>query len=147
MVGAKLLIFGVLMVLVPIIALLIDYGYSGLLFGFEIGVMPILYGGLLQGIYVLFLLSCLTWGVLIRRPIPAGFLTLVTAFGIHFISSLLNIQRWTPSGLLVEAQKLMPSVNPSLLIPIAVTALIIVFMTVLTLSRLRNLEWNVRAAQ
>ena len=146
MVGAKLLVFGVLMVLVPIIALLADYGYSGLLFGFEIGVIPILYGGLLQGIYVLFLLSCLmTWGVLIRRPIPAGFLTLVTAFGIHFISSLLNIQRWTPSGLLVEAQKLMPSVTPSLLIPIAVTALIIVFMTVLTLSRLRNLEWNVRA--
>ena len=62
MVGAKLLVFGVLMVLVPIIALLVDYGYSGLLFGFEIGVIPILYGGLLQGIYVLFLLSCLmTW--------------------------------------------------------------------------------------
>ena len=137
--------FRFLMVLVPIIALLVDYvilGYSWL----ETE-LSLFYDGLLQD-YVLFLLSCLmTWGVLIRRPIPAGFLTLVTAFGIHFISSLLNIQRWTPSGLLVEAQKLMPSVTPSLLIPIAVTALIIVFMTVLTLSRLRNLEWNVRAAQ
>ena len=62
-------------------------------------------------------------------------------------SSLLNVQRWTPSGLLVEAQKLMPSVIPSLLIPIAVTALLIVFMMVLTLSKLRHLECNVRATQ
>lgn len=74
-----------------------------------------------------------------------GFLTLASAFGIHFISSLFNIHRWTPSGLLVEAQKLMPSINPSLLIPMAVTVLLIIVMTVLTLSRLRQLEWNVRA--
>lgn len=148
MIGAKLLVFGFLMLLIPIIALLVDYGYSGLIFGFEIGVMPILYGGLLQGIYILFLISCLMmWGVFIRKPIPAGFLTLTTALGMHFISSLFDVWIWTPSGLLVEAQKLMPSVTPSLLIPIGVTALIIVFMTVLTLSRLRNLEWNVRGTQ
>jgi glucose-6-phosphate-specific signal transduction histidine kinase len=36
----ELLVFGVLMVLIPIIALLVDYGYSGLLFGFEIGALP-----------------------------------------------------------------------------------------------------------
>lgn len=97
MIGAKLLVFGVLMVLIPIMALLVDYGYSGLLFGFEISVMPILYGGLLQGIYVLFLLSCLMlWGVLMRKPISAGFLTLTTTFGIHFISSLLRFTKWTP---------------------------------------------------
>jgi hypothetical protein len=146
MVGAKLLVFGVLMLLIPIITLLVDYGYSGFLFGFEIGIIAILYGGLLQGIYVLFLLSCLImWGVILKRPIPARFLTLVTAFGIHFISSLLRFGKWTPSGLLVEAQKLMPSVTSSLLIPIAVTVLLIVFMTVLTLSRLRQLELNARA--
>jgi hypothetical protein len=87
------------------------------------------------------------WGVIIGKPIPVGFLTLITAFGIHFISSLLSVQRWTPSGLLVEAQKLIPSVNPSLFILMAVTLLLIVFMTALTLLKLRYLEWNVRAAQ
>jgi hypothetical protein len=148
MIGAKLIVFGILIVVIFALSLLADYAYSGLLFGFEIGVLPILYGGLLQGIYVLFLISCLMmWGALLKNPIPAGFLTLATAFGTHFISSLLNVIRWMPSGLLVEAQKLMPSVAPSLLMPIAVTALLIVFMTVLTLSKLRHLEWNVRAAQ
>jgi hypothetical protein len=145
MLGAKLLVFGALLVMIPVFALLADYGYSGLLFGFEIGVLPILYSGLLQGIYVLFLLFCLMmWGVLLKRPFPAGFMTLATAFGIHFISSLLNIQSRTPSGLLVEAQKLMPSVAPSLYLPLSVTIVFMIFMMTCTLSRLRRMEWNVR---
>lgn len=145
MVGAKLLVFGVLMVLIPIIALLVDYGYSGLLFGFEIGALPILYGGLLQGIYVLFLLSCLMmWGVLLKKPISAGFLTLATAFGIHFISSLLQFVEWTPSGLLAHGNKLTPTLDSTLLIPLGMTVLLIVLMITLTLSRLKRMEWNTR---
>lgn len=74
MIGAKLLAFGTVLVLTPILALLADYSYSGLLFGFEIGVFPILYGGLLQGVYMLFLLACLImWGVLMKKPIPRRF--------------------------------------------------------------------------
>jgi ABC-type transport system involved in multi-copper enzyme maturation permease subunit len=53
MIAAKLLVLGALMVVIPTLALLADYAYSGLLFGFEIGILPIVYGGLLQGIYVL----------------------------------------------------------------------------------------------
>lgn len=145
MIGAKLLVFGALLIMVPILALLADYGYAGLLFGFEIGILPILYGGLLQGIYMLLLLSCLMmWGALLKKPIPAGCLTLATAFGLHFISSLLCIPEWTPSGLLVEAQKLIPAAASSLFIPLAVTMLLIVLMTLLTLWRLKRMEWNTR---
>jgi len=145
MLGAKLLVFGSLLVTIPVLALLADYGYSGLLFGFEIGILPILYSGLLQGIYALFLLFCLMMcGVLLKRPVPAGFMTLAAAFGLHFISSLLNIQSWTPSGLLSEAQKLMPSVAPSLFLPLSVTIVLMILMMVFTLSRLRRMEWNVR---
>lgn len=145
MLGAKLLVFGTLLVMIPVIALLVDYGYSELLFGFEIGILPILYAGLLQGIYVLFLLFCLMmWGILVKRPIAAGFITLAMAFGIHFISSLLNVQSWTPSGLLVEAEKLIPSVAPSLFLPLSVTILLMISMMAFTLSRLRRMEWNVR---
>lgn len=145
MLGAKLVVFGALLIMLPVLALLVDYGYSGLLFGFEIGVLPILYGGLLQGIYMLFLLSCLMmWGVLMQKPIPAGFMTLATAFGIHFISSLLKIQKWTPSGLLAEAQKLMPTVAPSVFAPLSMTIVLIIFMMSLALSRLSGMEWNGR---
>ena len=148
MIGAKLLAFGTVLVLTPILALLADYSYSGLLFGFEIGVFPILYGGLLQGVYMLFLLACLImWGVLMKKPIPAGFLTLATAYGIHFIASLLNVVVWTPSGLLEEAVKLTPTATPSLFIPLAVTLLLVIVMIALTLSRFKRMEWNTRYAQ
>jgi hypothetical protein len=145
MLFAKLLVFGALLTTVPVLALLADYAYSGFLFGFEVGIVPILYGGLLQGIYMLFLLSCLLmWGAFMKKPIPAGFLTLATAYGIHFISSLLSVQEWTPSGLLLEAQSLTPAAASSLLVSLAVTILLIVLMAVLTLSRLRRMEWNTR---
>lgn len=145
MVGAKLTVFGVLLVTVSVLALLADYGYSGLLFGFEVEFFPVLYGGILQGIYMLFLLSCLImWGVFMKKPIPTGFLTLATAYGIHFISSLLGVQHWTPSGLLTEAQRLIPEINKSLFIPLAVTVLLISFMTAFAVYRLRRIEWNSR---
>lgn len=144
-VGAKLLVFGILLLLIPIFSLLVDYVYSGFLFEYEIGIIPILYGGLLQGIYMQFLLACLLmWGVFLRKPIPAGFLTLATAYGIHFIASLLQFQQWTPSGLLIEAQRLAPGFASPLLIPLAVTVLTIFLMIFSTLSRLKRLEWNMR---
>lgn len=148
MIGAKLLVFGVLLMLTPILALLADYGYSGLLFGFEIGIWPIFYGGLLQGIYMVFLLACLIlWGVLSKKPIPTGFLTLATAYGIHFIGSLFGVLMWTPSGLLEEAVKLTPTVTPAPLMPLAVTLLLVAAMTAFALSRLRHMEWNARYTQ
>ena len=148
MIFAKLLVFGALLMLTPILALLADYGYSGLLFGFEVGLGPILYGGLLQGVYMLFLLACvILWGVLVKKPIPAGFLTLATAYGMHFIGSLFGVLAWTPSGLLAEAARLAPAVAPSLFVPLAVTLLLVAAMTTLTLSRLKGVEWSVRYAQ
>ena len=148
MVGSKLLVFGALLVMAPMVALLADYGYSGLLFGFEVGIVPILYGGLLQGVYMLFLLSCLImWGVFMKKPIPTGFLTLVTAYGIHFLSSLFRVQAWTPSGLLMEAEKLIPAAGSPPFLSLAVTALLMVLMTALTLARLRRMEWNARIMQ
>lgn len=145
MIGAKLLVFGSLLILVPIIALFADYGYSGILYGFEMNLLPILFSGLLQGIYVLFLLSCLMmWGVLLKRPIPAGFMTLAVAFGIHFVSSLLRFEEWTPSGLLAHADRLTPTLDSALFIPLVMTVILIVLMLALTLSRLKCMEWNTR---
>ena len=147
MIGAKLLVFGVLMVIIPTLALVADYLYSGLLFGFEIGILPILYGGLLQGVYVFFLLSCLImWGVLLKSPIAAGFLTLGTAFGTHLVSSLFRVGKWTPSGLLAHANALTPRADSSLLIPLSMTAIWIIVMTLITFAQLKHMEWNTRNA-
>jgi hypothetical protein len=145
MLGATLRVFGAALITIPIIALLADYSYSGILFGFEVGVMPVLYGGLLQGIYMLFLLACLImWGVLMKKPVPAGFMTLATAFGIHFSSSLLKIYEWTPSGLLAHANMLTPSLDLTLFVPLGITIVLIVLMMLIALLRLKRMEWNTR---
>lgn len=145
MILAKFLVFGALVVIVSILALLADYVYSGFLFSFQIGIFPILYSGLLQGIYMLFLLSCLImWGVLMKKPIPAGFCTLSTAFGLHFISSLLHFHEWTPSGLISHATELSPAFDSSLLIPLGMTILLVISMIVIALARLKRMEWSTR---
>lgn len=146
-VGAKLAVFGILLVLVTVLSLFADYIYSGMLFSFEIGPLPILYGGLLQGTYMIFLISCLImWGSIMKNPIATGFLTLVTAYGIHFLSGLFRITEYTPSGLLLEAQRLTLDPSKFFLVTVIITFVSITSMIFLTLFRLKEMEWNERSS-
>jgi hypothetical protein len=144
-VGAKFIVFGVMLVLAPTFAIIVDYLYSGLLFSFEIGIMPIIRSGLLQGGYMLFLLaSLIMWGSLTKKPIATGFLTLLTVFGTHFIGSTLKIQEFLPSGLLEEAQMLAVIPASTLIQTVCITVGIILTFTAITMLRLKSMEWNER---
>ncbi len=144
-VTAKLLVFGSVLVLSPTVALLVNYLYAGLLFSFDVSLMPIIRGGLLQGAYMVFLLACLLlWGAIVKKPIAAGIITLATGYGLSFIGGLLRIQSWLPSGLLNEAQLLDTTVSPKLLQTLSVTIAIILAMTTITWLRLKTMEWNER---
>jgi ABC-type transport system involved in multi-copper enzyme maturation permease subunit len=146
-VGAKLLIFGFALILISLAALMVNYLYAGLLFSFDVKIFPIIQAGILQGIYMNFLLACvILWGAVAKRPIPTGFLTLVTAFGLHFIGSLLGIHAWLPSGLLEQAQHLIESPESSMILTLTITNLLIFAMFALALVRLKNIEWNERQA-
>ncbi len=143
--GAKLLVFGAVLVLILTTALAIDYAYAGLLFSFDIGFLPILRGGLLQGVYMVFLTaSLLMWGAIIKKPIAAGFVTLGVAYGASYLGSLLHISAYLPSGLLDAAMSLSTAPAPNMMRTLLITiALILVFMEI-TLLRLRHMEWNQR---
>lgn len=142
---AKLLVFGTLLVLAQIVALVVNYVYAGLLFSFELKLQPILKGGVLQGIYMVFLLACLiTWGAILKKSIPAGFLSLITVFGLHFLGSLLGIQAYLPSGLLFEAQQLTVASSSTLAQALCITVVLIALMIVITLVRLKRITWNER---
>lgn len=137
---SKMAVFGVSLVLVSMVALLSNYMYSGILFGFEIqGAMPVIRAGLLQGVYMIFVLSLLVFlGTLLRNQIVVGLLTLLTAYGTRMIGNFLNINEFTPSGLLTEAAKLSNSADSGVYITIAITVVIIAILTaasVLKLSR------------
>ena len=126
-------------------ALVIDYLYAGVLFSFDIALMPIVRAGLLQGIYMVFLLACLIlWGSIIKKPIAAGFMSLATSFGLHFLGGLLDIHTWLPSGLLIDAQLLAVEPAPTLVWTLLITLAIILAMVWTSGLLLKKMEWNVR---
>ncbi len=144
-IGAKILVFGTVLILTPTISLIVDYVYAGLLFSFDIGIAPILRAGLLQGVYMVFLLLCLImWGSIFKKPVATGALALVTAFGLHFIGGAMGIHAYLPSGLLAEAQLLTVVPNASLIQTLCITTGIIIVFAFITLLRLKKLEWNER---
>ena len=146
-VSAKMLVFGTVLILAPTLSLIVNYVYSGLLFAFDIGIGPVIRGGLLQGVYMVFLLACLImWGSIIKKPIAAGFVSLVTAFGLHFVGSAFSISAYLPSGLLDEAQQLAVIPAASLIQTLCMTAGIIGVFAAVTLIRLKHMEWNERSA-
>lgn len=143
--AAKMIVFGGVLLLAPTAALLIDYMYSGLLFSFEVGIAPIVRGGLLQGIFMVFVLTCLVmFGTWLKKPIPTGFITLAFVYGLHFLGSILKIDPYLPSGLLAEAQQLSIIPASSLGQTLMVSISIILLMIGITIARLKSMEWNER---
>lgn len=146
LVTAKMLVFGTMLTLSTTFSLLIDYAYSGLLFSFEIGIMPIIRGGLLQGFYMVFLLAnVIMWGTILKKPITTGFVTLAIAFGQQFLAGIFDIQTYLPAGLLAEAQQLTVTPANTLYQTLLITSGIILVLMMITLMRLKRMEFNERA--
>lgn len=143
--GSKIIVFGTAVLCISLMASIASYLYSGYLYSFEIGVLPVLMSAFLQGIYMIFLVLCAAmWGSIIKKPIATGFVTLLTAYGLHFIGELLDIHEWLPSGLLIQAQRLTSLSDASIFATIGITSILSIFMYVITLRRLQSLEWNER---
>jgi hypothetical protein len=146
-VSAKLAVFGPALVIILLAALIADWAYSGVLMGFEVPLMPVVWGGLLQGMYMVFILSCLMmFGSLLARPIASGVLTLIAAYGSHYIGGAFGIGEYMPSGLLGAAASLSnetAEVLPALLITAGASAL----LCVLSLSRLKRIELGIGGAK
>ena len=143
--GSKVVVFGSAVLCISLMASIASYLYSGYLYSFEINVLPVLNSAFLLGIYMIFLvLSAAMWGSILKKPIATGFMTLLTAYGLHFLGELLDIHRWLPSGLLIQAQRLTSLSDASIFATIGITSILSIFMYVITLRRLFSLEWNER---
>lgn len=142
---AKMLVFGLILSLVQCISTFATYVYSGVLFSFELDTGPVIISGILQGVYMIFLLSCiLMWGASIKRPIPTGFATLATVYGMHFLGSIFNMGKYLPSGLLVEANKMRSGSILQIAGMMLPTLVLIVLMTLAAAARMKGLTWNER---
>ncbi len=139
-IAAKMLVFGTAVLLIPLAALVTGYLYAGLLFSFDTGILPVITGGLLQGFYMVYLLSLLLlFGTLTKNPIATALLTLAVNYGLYFAGSLLDIHRYLPSGLLREAQQLQNTIP---LQAAVITLAIIIACAFLASRTLQTLEWS-----
>ena len=138
----KILIYGTFLLLVTTICAWINYAYAGVLFGFSLpSAVPALRAGLLQGVHMLFVLALLIFiGALVRKPIAAGLLTLLTVFITRAVGGMLHLHRYLPSGLLVEAEMLAATPSPMLWGSLSATLALIVVLLCLSMIRLANLE-------
>jgi hypothetical protein len=144
-IGAKALVYGFFLLAASLVALCADYLYSGLLIDFQVDPGSVVTGSLLQGLYFAYLVvSVLMWGALTKSPIAAGFLTLGTTFGMHFIASLFQKTDWVPSGLMTEAANFSGAASDTIMTTVGITMLLMIFMFAMTQIRLGRLEWNGR---
>lgn len=145
LITAKMFVLGSLLLIVPLLSLLVSYIYAGLLFSFELDLGPVILTGLLQGVYMNFLLSCLIFfGSILKKPIAAGFISLAIVYLMQVAGSLFDIHKYLPSGILAHAGQLTSQFSSAIYIPLAVTAGLIITLLMLTYLRLKNLEWNER---
>ncbi len=140
--AGKMIVYGIFLLLITTVSALVNYYYTGVLFGFQLpSALPALRAGLLMGVHMLYLLSLLLiFGSLLRKPIAAGMVTLLVVFSTRGIGSLFNIQRYLPSGLLVEAEMLAASPSVFLWGTLATTLALVIVLVCLTVIRLSNLE-------
>ncbi|NLV48571.1 MAG: hypothetical protein GXY22_07935 [Clostridiaceae bacterium] len=170
---SKMIVFSLVMTISTIASASVSYLYSGLLFDFEVKYASILQSSLLHSLYLIFILACLILvGSLTSKPIATGLTTLIISYGIHGIGSLLAINKWLPSGLIIQAQTLGKGLsdianqgvvasestgtaviegissgkisNSSLALSVTMTAVLIITFTALSILRLRTMEHNRR---
>lgn len=142
---SKLVVFGLILVITSFLSMLTTYLYSGLIFGFDIEILAIFKSSLLDGIYMIFMLSLiLLYGTFVKKPIGTGLLTIGSMYLISILGSLLKISKYLPSGLSGEANLFRTTLDANTFFPVAITVLLIFIIIMITLNKLKTMEWNQR---
>ncbi|HCZ24973.1 MAG TPA: hypothetical protein DHV05_09095 [Acholeplasmataceae bacterium] len=139
---SKLIVFGLILSMTAITSMLVTYGYSGLIFGYDINFLAVIKSALLDGLFMIFVLSLiLAYGTFIKKPIATGLMTIGTVYVISIVGSLLKINTYFPSGLTAEANQFRTLMDSNTILPVIITVSIIVFIHIITLYRLKTMEW------
>lgn len=139
---AKLIVYGVFVIAVTVISAVVDYYYSGILFGTDLpGIVPILRSGILQGLYYVYVIGLVMLaGSFFAKPISAGLIALIPAYGTYIVSQLFKYDSYTPSGLLTEANMIAFNTSTNIVQPVIITFALIVILIILTIIRLETIE-------
>lgn len=140
---SKIIVNGPVLILSMIAAVLVNYYYSGVFFDFTAGsIKPATGAAALQGLYMVFILSLLIFiGALVKKPLMTGMIALVPAYGIGLIGKLFNIEIYLPSGLMIQAQKLMQNTAENIWHTVSATLLLIVALLIFSVKHLKRSEF------
>lgn len=139
---SKIVVFGTALVVIPLVSIFSNYLYSGVLFGFDLkGVIPVITAGLLQGLYMIFVLTLLVLiGTFLRSQIVVGLITLTIAYGTRVIANMLDIDKFLPSGLLTQGLALADGPDVSVYMTVAITVGLSVLFSTAAVFKLRNTD-------
>lgn len=143
---SKLIVFGSVAFIAILISTCVNYFYSSILFGFDLpSIKPVLKAGVLQGLYMIFVISILIFiGTITTKSIFTGVLTLILVYTLGFIGDLLNISRFLPSALINEAQLLVSTWTFEIYESIIITVGCIIIFTMVSIIRLKTMELTKR---
>jgi ABC-2 type transport system permease protein len=138
----KVLVYGSILIFATTTSAIVNYIYSGVLYDFELfSLVPLLRAGLLQGLYMIFVLSIIILiGSFVRKTISTGLLTLIIAYGTTFLGSLFEINNYLPAGLLSEGKLLAVIPSLGMFKSILCTISIIIISMIVAVIRLSNME-------
>lgn len=142
---AKAVVYGGYLLLITQVAVVAEYFYTGLLFGFDISLAPTVRSGLYYGMYFVLVMTIVFFmGTFMKSPVASGMTALVPAFGMHFLSGVLNISKSTPSGLLSEAALLSDMMTMDVMRPMIVTVIVILALMGWSVYRIQRIELATR---
>lgn len=142
--GSKFVLYSILLSALVYASILITYGYSGLLFDFDVKLMDMVYAGGLLSVYFSFIVAnLLFWGVTLKRTLPAGFVTLVVAYLIQAVGGLLKWHPYLPSGMIHYSSNLSFEMTPLITSALS-TVVIIAIMLAISYYSMKKMEYNIR---
>jgi len=139
---SKFFVNGAILLFTAVAAAFTNYFYSGVFFGFTIdSAAYVLWAGLFQGIYMLYVLAWLILvGTIVKKQMMTGLIVLVPAYGTMLAGNLFRIEKYLPSGLLRVGQSLAPLAFRDIVWPLISVLILLAGTIYIALIRLRRIE-------
>ncbi len=143
MVLAKLLVYGISILLINVIGMLIAYYYSGIIFGFTYGsFFAAAVSGVAYGLFFVFVLSILIFASsFVKKSFLAVTVTLLFVYLMPLAGHFSMVKRYLPVNLLTEANYFADILSKNMVVSLICTISLTVIFNVLSVFKLERVEF------
>ncbi|OPZ88344.1 MAG: putative transmembrane protein YxlG [Firmicutes bacterium ADurb.Bin419] len=143
MVSAKLLVYGVFILLINVVGMLVAYYYSGIIFGFTYGsLFAAAVSGAVYGLFFVFVLSILILASsFVKKSFLAVTVTLLFVYLMPLAGNFERVKRYLPVNLLSEANYFADFLSKNMVVSLICTIGLTVIFSVLSVFKLERVEF------